>query len=136
MGAGESKAKEDGGPTISWSGMDEHAPDALVAWTEVTLPDGTVAEVGGIDPFIEIAPPYELLAPALKVAHRHRAGTGLEARPDRDRRSSKRPALGADVYRVEAVAGNRGSLSTHTKMAQRARSHLPVRLGDHASGGR
>ncbi len=36
--------------------------------------------------------------------------------------------LGGGVYRVKAVAGNRGYLATHTKQAERARVHTPVRL--------
>ena len=107
--------------------IDEHAPDAFVEWTTVTLPDGTEAEVGGVDPFIEIAPPYELLEPALTV----HTQTVLElakglARVEIVKLEST--SLGAGVYRVEAVAANRGFYPTHTKMARRARSHLPVRL--------
>src|SRR6185436_6191505 len=36
--------------------------------------------------------------------------------------------LGDGVYRVTAVAGNRGSFATHSKQAARARARLPVRL--------
>jgi len=36
--------------------------------------------------------------------------------------------LGGGVYRIEAVATNHGRLPSHTKMAVRARSRLPVRL--------
>jgi hypothetical protein len=41
---------------------------------------------------------------------------------------TKSESLGGGVYRVTAVAANRGFLPTHTKMAQRARNHLPVRF--------
>jgi len=127
MGAGAAKKDEDGGPNDLMVFIDQHAPDAFVEWTRVTLPDGTEAEVGGVDPFIEIAPPYELLAPALKV----HTETVLElaeglARVEIVKLESTH--LGAGVHRVEAVAANRGFYPTHTKMAQRARSHLPVRL--------
>ncbi|MFL6192626.1 MAG: hypothetical protein ACJ75H_00535, partial [Thermoanaerobaculia bacterium] len=37
-------------------------------------------------------------------------------------------SLGGGVYRVKAVAGNRGYLATHTKQGERAQVHLPVRL--------
>ena len=67
MGAGSTKKEEDGGPNDLMVFIDQHAPEAFVEWTKVTLPDGQEAEVGGIDPFVEIAPPYELLVPALTV---------------------------------------------------------------------
>lgn len=127
MGAGTAKKEEGGGPNDLMVFVDQHAPEAFVEWTKVTLPDGQEVEVGGVDPFIEIAPPYELLAPALKV----HTETVLElaerlARVEIVKLEST--SLGAGVHRVEAVAANRGFYPTHTKMAQRARSHLPVRL--------
>jgi hypothetical protein len=127
MGAGTAKKEEGGGPNDLMVFVDEHAPGAFVEWTKLTLPDGTEAEVGGVDPFIEIAPPYELLAPALKV----HTETVLEL-ADRlawvEIVKLESTSLGAGVHRVEAVAANRGFYPTHTKMAERARSHLPVRL--------
>jgi hypothetical protein len=127
MGAGAAEKKENGGPSDLMVFIDEHAPDAYVEWTEVILPDGTVAEVGGVDPFIEIAPPYELLAPALKV-HTKTAIEIADALARLEIVKLESTNLGAGVYRVEAVAANRGFYPTHTKMARRARSHLPVRL--------
>lgn len=110
---------------LAW--VDEHAPEASHPWSAVALADGTAAEAGGLDPFIEIAPPRDILAPAL-AAHTETvldlAGKlarveilSLEVEPQ-----------GGGVYRVKAVAGNRGALPTHTKMAQRAQVHLPLRL--------
>lgn len=102
-------------------------PEAMAPWTAVTLADGTQAEVGGLDPFAEVAPPHELLAPALEV---HTA-TVLDLAgqlPRLEIASLRAQPLGAGVYRVEAVAANRGAFDSHTAMAARARSHLPVRL--------
>lgn len=110
---------------LAW--LEANAPGGIVPWTPVTLPDGTKAEVGGLDPFATVAPPHEILAPALAVhtetvldlAGRlpHLSILSLEARP-----------LGTGVYLVRAVAANRSELPTHTRMAARARSYLPVRL--------
>jgi len=127
MGAGDAKKEEDGGPNDLMVFIDQHAPDAFVEWTKVTLPDGQEAEVGGVDPFVEIAPPYELLAPALKV-HTETVLELAEGLARVEIVKLESTSLGAGVYRVEAVAANRGFYPTHTKMAQRARSHLPVRL--------
>ena len=110
---------------LAW--IDEHAPDAVAPWTEVTLADGTQAEVGGLDPSIEVAPPYEVLAPALPI---HTAtvldAAGKTARLEVLELTAE--PLGGGVVRVKAVAGNRGFLPTHTAMAQRAETHVPVRL--------
>jgi hypothetical protein len=126
-GGGGAAAKKGGGPGDLMTFVDAHAPEAFVPWTEVTLADGTKAEVGGVDPFVEIAPPYALLEPALAV---HTATVldlaGKLARVEILELESE--DLGGGVFRVEATAGNRGFLPTHTRLAQRAQSHLPVRL--------
>jgi len=110
---------------LAW--VDANAPDAVTAWTPVTLPDGTEAEVGGLDPFIQVAPPYAVLEPALGV---HTATVldlaGKLARVEL--LSVEAKDLGGGVARVRAVAGNRGALPTHTKLDERMHTHLPVRL--------
>lgn len=114
---------------LAW--IDENAPDAAVQWTEVTLPDGTVAEVGGVDPFIETTPPYEILEPAFAVhTQTALALAGDLARLEILSVEAEPLAAGADAgaVRVRAVAGNRGKLPTHTKLDERMRTHLPVRL--------
>jgi hypothetical protein len=136
-GSGKGKDEDDAATkrareVLAW--VDEHAPEAVGSWTEVTLPDGSRAEVGGLDPFVTVAPPRELLAPALEV---HTATVldvaaktallevlALEAEP-----------LGGGIVRVKAVAGNRGFLPTHTAMGQRAKTFLPVRLELVTGGG-
>ena len=57
-GAGAGKPGEAGArerEVLAW--VDANAPGAFAPWTPVTLPDGTKAEVGGLDPFIELNPP-------------------------------------------------------------------------------
>ncbi|HEX4965687.1 MAG TPA: M14 family zinc carboxypeptidase [Thermoanaerobaculia bacterium] len=126
--AGSGKASEAGArerEVLSW--LDANVPGAFTPWTPVTLPDGTKAEVGGLDPFAELNPPMAILKPALgahtetvldlagKLAHVEILS--LDVTP-----------LGGGVYRVKAVAGNHGYLPSHTKQAARARAHIPVRL--------
>ena len=110
---------------LAW--LDAHAPGSVAPWTPVTLPDGTKAEVGGLDPFAEVAPPYAILQPALAV---HTATVlDLAAKLARvEILTLDAEPLGSGVVRVHAVAGNRGYLPTHTAMAERAKNHLPVRL--------
>lgn len=110
---------------LAW--VDAHAPQAFHAWKPVTLPDGTKAEAGGLDPFITVAPPLDVLKPALE-AHTDTVLDLAGKLADVKIVSLDARSLGNGVWRVRAVAGNRGWLATHTKMAERGRFHLPVRL--------
>src|SRR4029079_120183 len=85
------------------------------------------AEVGGLDPFIELNPPVAILKPAL-AAHTE-AWLDLAGKLARvEILSLDVMPLSGGVYRIKAVAGNRGYLATHTKQAVRAHAHIPVRL--------
>jgi Zinc carboxypeptidase len=136
MGGGAEAGGEGGGDkdppqvarrreVLAW--IDANAPEAVAPWKAVTLADGTHAEAGGVDPFIEVAPPYAILAPAL-AAHTDEVLdlAGKLARVEIA--SLTADDLGGGVFRVRAVAANRGELPTHTAMAKRARAHLPLRL--------
>jgi hypothetical protein len=104
-----------------------NVPGGFVPWTPVTLPDGTKAEVGGLDPFVELNPPASFLQPA--VAAHTATVLDLAGRMARvEILSLDVKPLGVGVYQVTAVAGNRGELATHTKQAERAKARLPVRL--------
>lgn len=111
--------------TLAW--IDENAPEFSVPWSPVTLPDGTEAEVGGTDPFIELNPPMDRLAPAIET-HTETVLDLASRMATVEIASVESEDLGGGVFRVRAVGTNRGFLPTHTKMAERARSHLPVRL--------
>jgi len=120
---GEAGARER--EVLAW--VDANAPGAFTPWTAVTLPDGTKAEVGGLDPFVELNPPLAILKPALAV----HTETVLDLAGKLARveiLSLNVTDLGGGVYRVKAAAGNRGYLASHTKQAARARAHIPVRL--------
>jgi hypothetical protein len=110
---------------LAW--VDANAPGAFAPWSPVTLPDGTKAEVGGLDPFVESNPPMAVLKPAL-AAHTETVLDLAQKLPHVQILSLDVADLGGGVYRVKAVAGNRGYFATHTKQAERARVHLPVRL--------
>jgi hypothetical protein len=107
--------------------VDKSAKDAFVAWTAVTLAGGLKAEVGGLDPFVEIAPPAAELAKAADL-HADLVMTSAEKLARVEVLSFEAKALGAGVWRVTAVAGNTGVWPTHTKQAVRAKTYLPVRL--------
>ena len=120
---GEAGARER--EVLAW--VEANAPGGFAAWTPVTLPDGTKAEVGGLDPFVELNPPVSILKPAI-AAHTETVLdlAGKLARVEI--LSLDVTSLGGGIHRVKAVAGNRGYLATHTKQAERARARLPVRL--------
>jgi hypothetical protein len=127
--AGGGKPSEAGArdrEVLAW--VEANAPGAFTPWKAVTLPDGTKAEVGGLDPLAELDPPMAILKPAL-AAHTETVLDLAGKLPKVEILSLDVTPLGGGVYRVKAVAGNRGYLATHTKQAERAHSHIPVRLG-------
>lgn len=126
--AGGGKPSEAGArerEVLAW--VEANAAGGFAAWAPVTLPDGTKAEVGGLDPFVELHPPMPVLKPAL-AAHTETVLDLAGKLAKVEMLSLDVTALGGGVYRVKAVAGNRGYLATHTKQDARARAHLPVRL--------
>lgn len=126
--AGGGKAAEVGvreREVLAW--VDANVPGAFTPWTPVTLPDGAKAEVGGLDPFVELNPPMTILKPALG-AHTETVLDIAGKLAHVEILSVAATDLGGGVWRVKAVAGNRGYLPSHTKQAARARAHIPVRL--------
>ncbi len=107
--------------------IDSTAKDGFVNWTPVTLPDGTKAEVGGVDPFLAIAPPEAELNKAT-AAHSEAllfmAGKLAEVAIQ----DVKVKALGSGVYELTATAINNGFLPTATRVQVRTKSFLPARL--------
>ncbi|HYU35160.1 MAG TPA: M14 family metallopeptidase [Thermoanaerobaculia bacterium] len=104
-----------------------NAPGGFTPWTPVTLSGGTQAEAGGLDPFVELNPPSTFLKPAL-AAHTETVLDLAGKLAQVEILSLDVKDLGGGVYRVAAVAGNRGYFATHTRQAERAKVHLPVRL--------
>lgn len=107
--------------------VERNVPEAWAPWTPVTLPDGTKGEAGGLDPFILVAPPLEILEPAM-AAHTKFIVELAGKLPRIGIRSVEVDPLGSGVYRVRAVASNQGEMATHSAMAKRSQSRLPVRM--------
>lgn len=107
--------------------IDSSAKDAFVNWTPVTLPDGTKAEVGGVDPFFAITPSEAELKKATEAhadALLFMAGKLAEVAIA----DVQVKALGSGVYEVSATATNNGFLPTATRLQVRTKSFLPARL--------
>jgi hypothetical protein len=121
-GGGQSNPDED---TIAY--IDTSAKTAFVNWTPVTLPDGKKAEVGGVDPFVAIAPPAEELTKAVE-AHGDAVIAMAAKLADVALADVEVKTLGSGIYRVKATAVNNGFLPTATRLQVRTRSFLPARL--------
>ena len=105
----------------------EKRPGAFAPWKAVTLPDGTLAEAGGLDPLAEFTPPADQRPAALAV-HTETV-LDLASRLARvELLQVNVTPLGGGVSRLDVVAGNTGYLPTHTGMGVLARSHTPIRL--------
>lgn len=124
-------ASSGGGPTTpdedTIAYIDASAKDGFVNWTAVTLPDGTKAEVGGVDPFLAVTPGEADLKKATDAhaeAVLEMAGKLAEVAIA----DVKVKALGSGVYQVEATAVNNGFLPTATRVQVRTRAFLPARL--------
>ena len=107
--------------------LDEARPEAFQPWADVMLPDGTAVEVGGLDPLAELVPPPAELEPAL-AAHVATVRSLALWLPSLELARVVVEPLGAGVFRLEVVGRNVGFLPTHTEMAVKARTHVPVRL--------
>jgi hypothetical protein len=107
--------------------LSSNAPESLIAWKKVKLPDGTEVEVGGIDPYAEYAPAAKVLEPALKV-HTEQILSWGEKLAQLEILESKAIAKGDDVWQITVIGGMQGEFPTHSKLATRMRNKLPVRL--------
>lgn len=121
----EAPATEPSADVIAY--IDAQAKDAFVPWTAVTLPDGVKAEVGGVDPFVEIAPPAAELNKAT-AAHTDAVLLMAGKLADVAMQDVQVKALGAGIYEVSATAINNGFLPTATRVQVRTKSFLPARL--------
>lgn len=120
-----------GGPTTpdedTIAYIDASAKDGFVNWTPVTLPDGTKAEVGGVDPFLAVTPSEAELK---KAADAHADAILFMASKLAEVAIAEvqvKP-LGSGVFEVSATAINNGFLPTATRLQVRTRSFLPARL--------
>ncbi|MFC0349021.1 M14 family metallopeptidase [Undibacterium danionis] len=107
--------------------LSANAPESIIAWKKIKLPDGTEVEVGGLDPYAEYAPTAKVLEPALKV-HTEQILNWGEKLAQLEILETKAVAKGDDVWQITAIGGMQGEFPTHSKLATRMRNKLPVRL--------
>ncbi len=110
-----------------WAFADASAKEAIRPWKPITLPDGRKVEVGGLDPFLALAPPASVLKPALEATTETLMAWGQQLSKV-DLVDVDVKALGGGLWRVTATARNVGGWPTHSRMGVRTRNWLPVRL--------
>ncbi|MCX6598293.1 MAG: M14 family metallopeptidase [Acidobacteria bacterium] len=108
--------------------LDREAPGAFTPWTPVTLPDGTRAEVGGVDPFATIAPPGNVLVKAT-AAHSEAVLAMAAQLPRITITALTAEPAGDGMWKVKATVANTQLLPTHPRHGAGIHHHLPVRLG-------
>ena len=126
-GAAAAPAGAAGLPGDTMAYLDKEAPGAFTAWTPVVLPDGTKAEVGGVEPFATIAPPAETLAKA-SAAHTAAVLAMAGELPRITITEVSAARAGDGVWKVKAQVANTQMLPTHPHRGAGARHHQPVRL--------
>lgn len=126
-GAGNPAAKTGDAEKDLISYLSTNAPESIIAWKKVKLPNGTEVEVGGIDPYAEYAPAAKVLEPALKV-HTEQILSWGDKLAQLEILETKAIAKGDDVWQITVIGGMQGEFPTHSKLATRMRNKLPVRL--------
>lgn len=104
---------------LRWSaqqGINNH----FTEWTTITHPDypNQKVEVGGLDPFVMMNPPYNLVADISKK-HTNFLVKLAALQPEIEVTNIKTEAISNGLTRVSMDVYNKGALATHSKFANR-----------------
>lgn len=90
-------------------------------WKAIQHPDfpGKTVEVGGLDPFVLINPPYQFV-PAIVKKHTDFIVKLAGYQPELDLLNVKREKLGNGLTRITLEVANKGLLASHTKLGERS----------------
>ena len=105
---------------LRWSSQ-QQLPPAFTPWKAIQHQDfpGQVVEVGGVDPFVLLNPPYNLV-PAITRKHTEFLIRLAAYQPDLEIVNVKSEKLGNNVVRISADFMNKGTLASHTKLGERS----------------
>ncbi|MCG2615648.1 M14 family metallopeptidase [Terrimonas sp. NA20] len=94
--------------------------NTFTEWKAINHPDfpGRKVEVGGIDPFVLITPPYNLVADITKKHNRFLVKLA-SAQPELDLINVKTEKLNGNVTRITVDLVNKGALPSHSKLGER-----------------
>ncbi len=94
--------------------------DGFTEWKKIDHPDfpGQTVEVGGLDPFVLINPPYKMVA---EITNKHTDFLFKLAalQPEIDIINVSTEKLGGGISRLKATIINKGALPSHSKMGER-----------------
>ena len=104
---------------LRWSAQ-QGFNEVFTEWKTITHPDfpDQKVEVGGIDPFVLINPPYKLVAD-LSKKHTEFLIKVAAFQPEIDVMNVKTESLANGLTRVSVDIVNKGALATHSKFADR-----------------
>ncbi len=95
--------------------------NTFTEWKTVSNPDypNQKVEVGGLDPFVMINPPYKMVADIVKK-HTEFLVKLANQQPEIDVLNLKTEKLGNGLMRISLDVINKGGLSTHSKLGERS----------------
>jgi Zinc carboxypeptidase len=95
--------------------------NTFTEWKKIDHPDfpGQTVEIGGLDPFVLINPPFKLVA-AIVAAHTDFIIKLAAMQPELDIINLKTEKIGAGITRITASVINRGALPSHSKLGERS----------------
>jgi hypothetical protein len=104
---------------IRWAAQ-QGLPDEFTPWKKITHPDfpGQVVEVGGLDPFALINPPYKYVD-SICQSHTNFIVKLATLQPEIDIINVKTEKLAGGITRITATIVNKGALPTHSKLGER-----------------
>jgi hypothetical protein len=95
--------------------------NTFTEWKKINHPDfpGQNVEVGGLDPFVLINPPYSLV-PSIVTAHTDFVIKLAGLQPELDIINLKTEKIGSGITRITVSVINKGALPSHTKLGERS----------------
>ena len=105
---------------LRWS-QQQGITNTFTDWKVVQNPDypNQKVEVGGLDPFVLINPPYKMVTDIVKK-HTDFLVKLADQQPEIDITNLKTEKLGNGLTRISLDVINKGGLSTHTKLGERS----------------
>jgi hypothetical protein len=109
--------------------------NAFTEWKTIQHPDfpGQKVEVGGVDPYAMMNPPYKIVEPVVKK-HTDFLVKLASHQPEIDVVNLKTEKLANGLTRVSLDVVNKGGLSTHSKLGERSYFIKKVKVAVQTSG--
>ncbi len=109
--------------------------NTFTEWKTIQHPDfpGQKVEVGGIDPYVMMNPPYKMVEPVVKK-HTDFLVKLAAHQPEIDVINLKTEKLANGLTRVSLDVVNKGGLSTHSKLGERSYFIKKVKVAVQTSG--